>query len=68
LEHSGRGEIAPIGLASFAMTAVAGFVDIVRRVNVGQAIGIGVVYFPTTLGLMFLEAVFLDAQFYGNTF
>ena len=71
VQHSGRGQFAQVGLvglASFAVASVGGFVMIARHVRGAQAVIIGIAYFPTMFGLMFLEAVILDARLYGNTF
>ena len=67
-QQSGLNQVAIVGLASFTITSVAGFLFIGRYVTVGRAVVIGIVYFPTMFGLMFLEAVVLDARLYGNTF
>jgi len=66
-QHSGR-EIALVGLASFVTTTIGGFAVIARHVTVTWAVVIGIVYFPTIFGLMFLEAMVLDARLYGNTY
>lgn len=67
-QHAGRGGIALVGLGSFAITSISGFLIVVRHAPVARAITIGVVYFPTMFGLMFFEAMYLDAKMYGNTF
>jgi hypothetical protein len=68
-QHSGRGDdVARVGLASFVITSLAGFIYVARRAKLAQAFAIGIVYFPTMFGLMFLEAIYLDARIYGNSF
>jgi len=67
LQHSGR-EVAAANIAADIVAASLGFGFAARRVERSQALMIAVIFFPTILGLMFLEAVYLDARLYGNTF
>ena len=67
IQHSGR-EVAAATIGSDVVSASFGFAVVARKVSRRQAILIGVVFFPTILGLMFLEAIYLDGKIFGNTF
>ena len=67
IQHGGR-EVAAATLGSVVITASLGFAVVARSVSWRQATLIGIVFFPTVLGLMVLEAVYLDGRIYGNTF
>jgi hypothetical protein len=63
-----QADVALPGLASFVFTAIVGFVIFARRMKPFQALGAGLIYFPAMFGLFFLEALYLDAWLYRNTF
>lgn len=67
IQNNGR-EIAAAGIGSGVISASLGFAVIARNVSGRQVALIGILYFPTVLGLMVIEAVYLDARIYGNTF
>ena len=66
-QNSGR-EVAAAGIGSNIVTSSLGLAVIARHATRSQTVLVALVYFPTMFGLMFLEAVYLDARIYGNTF
>jgi hypothetical protein len=67
IQHTGR-EVGAASIAADVITAGFGFAVVARRVTKLQALMIASIYFPTIIALMFFEALYFDAKFYGNTF
>ena len=67
IQNNGR-EVAAASIGSGIIAASLGFAVIARNLTGRQAALIGIVYFPTVLGLMLMEAVYFDVRIYGNTF